>query len=236
MYTLVFILLLCAIGYSLWAQFNVKSTFKKYAVEPTASGMTGYDAARMILDRNGLQHVPIERVAGDLTDHYDPKANVIRLSESVYGAGTTAAVGVAAHEAGHAVQYAVGYIPIKVRTAILPVCSVGSKIALPLILVGLLISAYCESGAQLGYTLALAGVLAYGLAALFQFVTLPVEFNASSRALAALSESGVMSSDELNGSKKVLKAAARTYVAAFAVSLLQFLRLLLMVTGGRRRR
>ena len=236
MYILLYVLLLAAIGYSLWAQFNVKSTFKKYAVEPTASGMTGYDAARMILDRNGLQHVAIERVAGDLTDHYDPKTNVIRLSESVYGAGTTAAVGVAAHEAGHAVQYAVGYTPVKVRTAILPACSVGSKIALPLILVGMLISIYfSSSGSNLGYILAMAGVLAYGLAALFQFVTLPVEFNASSRALAALSESGAMSADELNGSKKVLKAAARTYVAAFAVSLLQFLRLLLMVSGRRRR-
>lgn len=231
----VYLLLIATIIFSFWAQINVNTTFKKYSKLPNVSGMTGYDAARKILDSNGLYNVKIERISGDLTDHYDPKANVIRLSEPVHDQATSAAVGVAAHEAGHAVQHAVGYGPIKIRTAIVPVCNLGSRLAFPLIIVGLLISAYFEAsgGTGLGYYIAMAGVIAYGLAAFFQFVTLPVEFNASRRAMAALRDGTIMSNDELSASRKVLTAAALTYVAAFAISLLQFLRLFLMVSRRR---
>ncbi len=232
---IVYLLLLAAIIYSFWAQINVNSTFKKYSKIANASGMTGYDAARAILDKNGLYHVQIEHINGNLTDHFDPRTNVIRLSDAVYGASTSAAVGVAAHEAGHAVQYAVGYGPIKLRTAILPICNLGSRLALPLIFAGLLISGYYTASGQssLGYYIAMLGVIGYGLAAFFQFATLPVEFNASRRAIAALEASGRMGNEELSASKKVLSAAALTYVAAFAVSLLQFLRLFLMVSRRR---
>lgn len=235
MESIVYFLLIAAVIYSFWAQTNVTSTFNKYSKIPNTSGMTGYDAARAILDKNGLYNVQIERIAGNLTDHYDPKANVIRLSETVYGARTSAAVGVAAHEAGHAVQYAVGYSPIKLRTAIVPVCNFGSKLALPLIFIGFLIGGYysASGGSALGYYIAMMGVIAYGLAAFFQFVTLPVEFNASGRAIKALESAGNMSGEELSASRKVLKAAALTYVAAFAVSLLQFFRLFLMVSRRR---
>ena len=235
METIVYLLLIAAVFYSMWAQVNVNSTFQKYSKIKNISGMTGFDAARAILDKNGLYHVQIEKVAGNLTDHFDPKANVIRLSDSVYGVSTSAAVGVAAHEAGHAVQYATGYGPIKLRTAIVPVCNLGSRLALPLILIGFLIGGYYthSAGSSLGYSIAMLGVIAYGLAAFFQFVTLPVEFNASRRAMNALEETGSMSGEELDDSEKVLRAAALTYVAAFAVSLLQFLRLFLMVSRRR---
>ncbi len=232
---IVYLLLMVAVIYSIWAQINVNSTFNKYSKINNSSGMTGYEAARAILDKNGLYHVQIEHIKGNLTDHFDPRTNVIRLSDTVYSASTPAAVGVAAHEAGHAVQYAVGYGPIKLRTAILPVCNLGSRLALPLIFIGLLIGGYYNASGQsaLGYYIAMAGVIGYGLAAFFQFATLPVEFNASNRALAALRDYGKMDSEELSASKKVLSAAALTYVAAFAVSLLQFLRLFLMVSKRR---
>ncbi len=208
--------------FSIWAQTSVSSTFKKNS--KIASRMNGYEAARMILDKNGLNHIRIERVAGQLTDHFDPKANVIRLSEAVYDQYTAAAVGVAAHEAGHAVQHATGYFPIQVRTAIVPICNYGSMLAMPLILIGFFLNSY---------ELAFAGVIGYGLLAFFQFVTLPVEFNASSRAIALLKDYSTMSNDEISASRKVLTAAAMTYVAAFAASTLQFLRLLLIVTRRR---
>ncbi len=163
-----------ALLFALWAQANVKSTFARYSKVPSGGGITGYDAARRILDANGLSHVGIEAVAGDLTDHYDPRANVIRLSQTVFGVSTAAAVGVAAHEAGHAVQYAVGYYPIRLRTAIIPVTRLGSTLAFPLVLLGLLFSFP---------SLAMIGVILFGAAVLFQLVTLPVEFNASRRAL-----------------------------------------------------
>ena len=231
---MLYLLLLAAMFYSIWAQHNVTSTFNKYSQIRNSSGMTGYDAARLILDKNGLRHVSIERIAGNLTDHYDPKANVIRLSDSVYSASTSAAVGVAAHEAGHAVQHAVGYFPIKIRMAIVPICNFGSRLAVPLVMIGLLVMSLAAS--PIGYYIAMAGVIGYGLLAFFQFVTLPVEFNASGRALEALRSHGRMAQDELDVSKKVLTAAALTYVAAFAVSLLQFLRLLSIVAGSRDRR
>ena len=226
-------LVILTLIFSMWAQFYVNSTFNKYSKVPTNSGMTGFDAARLILDTFGLRNVTIERIAGNLTDHFDPRTNTIRLSESVYGASTVAALGVAAHEAGHAVQHSVGYFPIKLRMAIIPVCNIGSRLAIPLILIGMLIGTGAES--DVGYIIAMAGVVGYGLLAFFQLVTLPVEFNASARAIRALDKHSSMSDSELAGSRKVLSAAALTYVAAFFASLVQFLRLFLIVSGSRRR-
>lgn len=220
------IIVLPAILLALWAQANVSGTFKKYQKVRSASNLTGFEAARMILDGNGLYDVKIERVAGNLTDHYDPRSNLIRLSEPVYDNPSPAAIGVAAHEAGHAVQYATGYGPIKLRAAILPVCSIGSNLAMPLVLLGLILNMF---------NLCYIGIGLFGLATLFQLVTLPVEFNASSRALAALRASNLMPEDDLAASKKVLTAAALTYVAALAVSLANLLRLVILV-GGRGRR
>lgn len=228
-----YILLIPAIILSVWAQINVHGTFKRASKHRT--GMTGFDAARRILDTNGLSGVSIERIQGELTDHYDPRANVIRLSSAVYDNSTAAAVGVAAHEAGHAVQYAVGYSPIRLRSAIIPISSFGSRAAMPLFFIGIIISSMnVESDA--GYMLMMAGIAFYSLAVLFQLVTLPVEFNASRRAMAALGDSGMMSSEELGASGKVLRAAALTYVAALATALLSLLRLVLIASGGRNRR
>ena len=214
------------IVFALWAQFNVKTTFAKYSRVRSDRGMTGYDAARLILDRNGLGYVRIEQVAGDLTDHYDPKANVIRLSQSVYGAQTAAAVGVAAHEAGHAVQYAQNYFPVKVRSAIIPVTNLASTAAFPIFLLGIVFSFS---------TLAYIGVILFGASVVFQLVTLPVEFNASSRAVKALADSG-MSEDGVKAARKVLTAAALTYVAALASAIGNFLRLLLIAKRNDRNR
>ena len=221
-----YIILLPALIFALWAQFKVSSSYSKYNKIATRRSVTGFDAARMILDENGLHHVRIERVAGNLTDHFDPKANVIRLSDAVYSSTGIAAVGVAAHEAGHAVQYAENYGPMKLRSSIIPITQIGSRLAIPIFLIGLLFS----------YELALVGIALFSLTAVFQAVTLPVEFNASSRALAALRTSGRFDEDEIKGSRKVLTAAALTYVAALASSLAQILRLLLIAGGGRRRR
>lgn len=218
-----YLLLLPAMIFALWAQARVQSSYNKYNKVMTRSGMTGADAARMILDANGLHHVKIEQIAGNLTDHFDPKANVIRLSNAVYGSRGVAALGVAAHEAGHAVQYAENYSPMRLRASIIGITNIGSRLALPIFLIGLLFS----------YELALIGIALFSLTAVFQAVTLPVEFNASRRALAALDASGRLDSDELKGAKKVLTAAALTYVAALASSLAQILRLLLI--AGRRR-
>lgn len=226
LYTYILIVLPCML-LALWASANVNSTYNKYSKVVSTSGWTGYDAARRILDANGLSNVQIERVSGNLTDHYDPKANVIRLSDAVYANKSAAAIGVAAHEAGHAVQHAVGYGPIKLRMAIIPVCNIGSNLAMPLVLLGLLLS---------NYALANVGLLAFSLATVFQLVTLPVEFNASRRAMAALSDSGYMTDTDLKNSRKVLTAAALTYVAALAVSLANLLRLIVLVNGNRRNR
>lgn len=212
------ILVLPALMFSLWAQAKVKSTFNRYSRERTYSGMTGYEAARRILAANGLYNVQVERVAGSLTDHYDPKSNVIRLSDSVFNSNSVAAVGVAAHEAGHAVQYAQSYAPIKLRAAIIPVTQIGSQLSIPLVLIGFLMGA--ES-------LVSIGLLLFATVAIFQLVTLPVEFNASRRAVAALEMSGSISDDEIYGVKKVLSAAAMTYVAALAVAVANLLRLVL---------
>lgn len=218
-------LVLPAVIFALWAQFNVKSTFSKYSKIASRSGMTGFDSARRILDANGLGDVRIAHVSGDLTDHYNPTDNTIYLSDSVYGSNSAAAIGVAAHEAGHAVQHATGYTPIKIRSAIIPVTNIGSNLAMPLIILGIVLSFP---------TLAYIGVAAFGLSTLFQLVTLPVEFDASGRALKALE--GTLDGDDLSSARKVLRAAALTYVAALAVSLVNLLRLLIMVAGNDRRR
>lgn len=220
------LLVLPAVILAMWASGNVNATYKKYSKIQNAAGMSGADAARRILDANGLTHIRIEHVNGSLTDHYDPKAGVIRLSDAVYDNRSTAAVGVAAHEAGHAVQHATGYSPLVLRNAIIPLCNIGSNLAMPLILLGLVLDMF---------GLCFVGIIAFGLSALFQFITLPVEFNASSRALAALEGSGRFTEEDLTGAKKVLRAAALTYVAALAVALANLLRLVILV-GGRRRR
>lgn len=218
-------LVLPAVIFALWAQFNVKSTFSKYSKIASRSGMTGFDSARRILDANGLGDVRIAHIAGDLTDNYNPTDNTIYLSDSVYSSNSAAAIGVAAHEAGHAVQHATGYTPIKIRAAIIPVTNIGSNLAMPLIILGIILSFP---------TLAYIGVAAFGLSTLFQLVTLPVEFDASGRALKALE--GSLDGDDLASARKVLRAAALTYVAALAVSLVNLLRLLIIVAGNDRRR
>jgi hypothetical protein len=214
-----FIVLLLAMIFAFWAQFKVKSSFTKYSKERTVNGITGVRAAEEILRHAGITDVRVERTPGHLTDHFDPRANVIRLSDSVYDSATVAAVGVAAHEAGHAIQYAHGYSPMKLRAAIIPITNVGSKMVTPLIIAGLILQA-------LG--LIYAGIAMFSTVALFQLVTLPVEFNASNRAIAALEGNAMLTNTEIYGSKKVLTAAALTYVAALAVSLAQILRFLAM--------
>ncbi len=223
------ILVLPCILLALWASANVNSTFRRYSKVISARGITGAEAARRVLQANGVSGVRVEQVSGNLTDHFDPKANVIRLSDSVFGAASVAAIGVACHEAGHAVQYAEDYAPIKLRSAIIPVTNIGSKLAMPLILLGLLFS----SGES--YTLVYLGIACFGLSLLFQLITLPVEFNASRRAMNAMESSNLFSGDELRGARKTLTAAAMTYVAATAVALAQLLRLLILF-GGRGRR
>jgi hypothetical protein len=217
-------LVIIAMLLSLFASFGVKSTFAKYQKMKTARGITGAEAARRVLDMNGLQHIRIERVSGELTDHFDPRSNVIRLSDSTYNDTSVAAVGVAAHEAGHAVQHATGYVPIKVRNAIVPVVNIGSQLAMPLFVIGLLLNFL---------NLAYAGVILFSLALVFQLVTLPVELNASSRAIKILDSSMLLYEDEIKPAKKVLKAAAMTYVAAVAATALQLLRLLLILNRRR---
>ena len=212
---------------SLWASSNVNSTFRKYSKQYSLRRLTGAEAAQRVLSANGVRDVRIEHVSGNLTDHYDPKSNVIRLSDQVYSNTSTAAIGVACHEAGHAVQYAEGYAPIKLRAAIIPVTNIGSRMALPLILLGLLFSSF-------GDTLIYLGIGCFSLSLVFQLVTLPVEFNASRRALQAIESGNLLTEEEQKGAQKTLTAAALTYVAATAVSLAQLVRLLALF-GGRRR-
>ena len=215
---------------SMWASSRVNSTFKRYASQHSRRGITGAEAAQRVLRAHGISNVAIERVSGNLTDHYDPKANVIRLSDNVHSSTSTAAIGVACHEAGHAVQYARNYAPIKLRAAIIPVTNFGSRLAMPLILLGVLLTAL--EGAS--YTFIYLGIGCFSLSLVFQLITLPVEFNASRRAVEAIETAELLTPEELTGAKKTLSAAAMTYVAATAVSLAQVLRLLL-IFGGRRR-
>ncbi len=214
---------------SMWASSRVNSTFKRYSKQISTRRITGAPAAQRVLLAGGAHGVRIERVSGNLTDHYDPKSNVIRLSDGVYDNASTAAIGVACHEAGHAIQYAQSYFPIKLRAAIIPVTNFGSKIAMPLILLGIVLSAL----GQVSYFLVYLGICCFALSLVFQLVTLPVEFNASRRALAAIDQAELLTDEERKGAKKTLSAAAMTYVAAAAVSFAQLLRLILLF--GRRR-
>lgn len=221
---MLYILLIISVIFSIAAQQLVKSSFKKYSNVFCSRGLTGADAARAILDKYGLYNIGVEHIGGELTDHYDPTANVIRLSDSVYGSTSVAAVGVAAHEAGHAVQHSVGYTPIKIRSAIIPITQIGAKLTTPLVVLGLILS---------WGVLIDIGIIIFCAVVLFQAVTLPVEFNASGRALSILEENHILDGGELTGAKKVLTAAALTYVAALASALISLLRLLAL--RGRRR-
>jgi Zn-dependent membrane protease YugP len=227
-----YLLAILSLAFSLWAQVRVSSTFRKYSVKRTACGDTAAKVARMILDRNGLYSVRIERVGGDLTDHYDPRAGVLRLSDSVHDNSSAAAIGVAAHEAGHAVQHAVGYLPIKIRSTLVPVTSFASRFSWIVIILGVLLLAFDPF---IGYYALLVGVGLFSLVTLFQLVTLPCELDASKRAMQALRASGRYMNDELVASRKVLTAAALTYVAALATSIIQLLRLLAMLNNSRKR-
>ena len=220
------VLVLPAILVSLWAQIKVKSTFTKYSRYQVACGMTGRQASLRIQQANGIS-TGMQTIAGSMTDHYDPRNNTISLSETVSEVSTVAAVGVAAHETGHALQHAQGYAPVKWRTALVPVTNFASSLSPVLVVMGILFSLP---------TLAYAGIVLFSVAVLFQLVTLPVEFNASSRAVTALAESGQFTEEELKGVRRVLTAAALTYVAALLVSLMSLLRLLLLVSGSRGRR
>ena len=224
------ILVLPFVILSIWASSNVNSTFRKYDQQMSRRHISGAQAAQRVLTANGVTGVRIERVRGNLTDHFDPRTNVIRLSDSVYDSTSTAAIGVACHEAGHAVQYAQHYAPIKLRAAIIPVTNIGSKLAMPLILLGVLFSAF----GYMSYSLVYLGIACFGLSLLFQLVTLPVEFNASRRAMRAIADSNILTEDEQRGARRTLTAAAMTYVAATAVALSQLVRLLVLF-GGRRR-
>ena len=230
------LILLPAMIFAIIAQISVKSTFEKYDKVPTQRRMSGSEAARRILDRHGLYDVKIERVRGHLTDHYDTKANVIRLSEATHDSVSVAALGVAAHEAGHAVQHATGYFPIKVRSAIIPVTQIGSQLAMPIFLIGILLSYMQYITPEVGGMIMGAGILLFSLTVLFQLVTLPTEFNASSRALKTLGESGILYEEEISGARKVLSAAAMTYVAALASALASLFRLIVIANGASNRR
>ena len=219
------ILVLIGAAISLWASGRVQSTFQRYSRVRSMSGMTGAETARRILDSQGLYDVQVRQVRGSLTDHYDPRTRTVNLSESVYGSASVASVGVAAHECGHAVQHAQDYAPLNIRSALVPVANLGTTLSWPIILVGLL----------LGMSPFLhLGILLFSLGVLFQLITLPVEFNASSRAVALLDRLGILQGDEVNGAGKVLRAAALTYVAAAAATILQLLRLVILF-GGRDR-
>lgn len=227
-YTYVILVLPCVL-LSLWASMNVKGTFRRYSNQLSSRRITGASAAAKVLQANGVHGVRIEQVAGDLTDHYDPKANVIRLSDEVYNSTSTAAIGVACHEAGHAVQYATCYAPIKLRAAIIPITNIGSRLALPLIILGLVLT-FSEN---FSFFFVYLGIACYALSLVFQLVTLPVEFNASRRAMQAIEQSNILDQEEQKGARKTLRAAALTYVAATALSLAQLLRLISIF--GRRR-
>ena len=221
------ILVLIGVLLSAMASAKVNSTFNRYSRVRSACGMTGAEVAMRLLNSQGIYDVSVRQVRGSLTDHYDPRTRTVNLSQSVYGATSIAALGVAAHECGHAIQDARGYAPLKLRGAFVPIANFGSQLSWPLILIGLLL----ERG---GHMLIQIGIIAFSFAVLFQIVTLPVEFNASNRAVRILGESGILSADELSMTRKVLGAEALTYVAGAASAILQLIRIILL-TGGRRR-
>ena len=212
----------------IFAQMRVSSTYRKYSGVRSRSGLTGEQAAARILQLSGIYDVRIEHVRGELTDHYDPAQKVMRLSDSVYGSSSLAAIGVAAHECGHAVQHDQGYAPLKLRTALVPAANIGSRAGIPLIFLGVFLG--------MNQTLIQVGIWVFALAVLFQLVTLPVEFNASGRALAMLGDYGMLEREETNACRRVLSAAALTYVAAAASAILQLLRLILLFGNNSRRR
>ncbi len=217
--------MLPAILLSMWAQFKVKSSYNKYSQIANSRGMTGEDAARAVMSANDVIGVKIEHISGTMTDHFSPTENVIRLSDGVHRQTSIAAVCIAAHEAGHAVQHAQGYLPNKIRSGVIPVANITSKLSMPLIIAGFLLSD----------TLIWVGIIAYSLAVLVYLVTLPVEFDASRRALNTIKSTGMLSESEYKGARSVLTAAAMTYVASALTALVQFLRLLLIVSGRRRK-
>ena len=219
------ILVLIGAVLSLWASAKVKNTFNRYSSVRSMTGMTGAEAAQRLLNSQGIYDVTVRPVSGRLTDHYDPRTKTVNLSDGVYSSTSVAAIGVAAHECGHAIQHNVNYAPLNIRSAIVPVANIGSSLSWPIFLLGLILSIPA---------LTTAGIVLFSLAVLFQLVTLPVEFNASSRALKMLESTGILSHEENAGAKKVLTAAALTYVAALASSILQLLRLIIL-SGGRRR-
>lgn len=219
-----FILVVPAIIFSIYAQNKVKGTYKKYSKIGNKKGLTGAQIAQTILERNGLNDVRVEAVAGELTDHYDPRTKVVRLSQGVYGSSSVAAIGVAAHETGHAIQHAESYAPLVLRSTLVPVAGIGSTLGFPLAIAGLIFS--------FGPLISV-GILLYGISVAFYFITLPVEFNASNRAIRTLEDTAILEYDEIDPAKKVLSAAALTYVASAAVALANLLRLVLL--SNRRR-
>ena len=220
-----YLLVLPAFLLALWAQLRVKTTYAKYSKIRSVRGRTAAEVARQILNDHGLTYVRVDQIAGELTDNYDPRTNVVHLSQGVYNSTSIAAIGVAAHECGHAVQHAEEYGPLRLRSAIIPVTNIGSSLSIPIFFVGLL----------LNFTLLMSiGILLFGLVTLFQLITLPVEFNASRRALATIEECGLLTDDEARGARRVLSAAALTYVAALASSLAQLLRLVIISRGRNR--
>lgn len=220
-----YIFVLIAALFSMWASMKVNSTFRKYSKERSSAGMTGAQAAEMILRNNGIYDVQIERIRGELTDHFDPRNKVVRLSDSVYNSTSVAAIGVAAHECGHVIQHEQEYKPMVIRSALVPAANLGSKAGIPLIILGLLLG---------GNTILVQiGIWVFSLAVLFQVITLPVEFDASRRALVCIEEYGIVTSEERKKSAKVLRAAAYTYVAAAAAAIVQLLRFVLYL-GNRR--
>lgn len=223
------VLVMPALILAMAAQGKVSSTFNKYSRVQSHIGITGAEAARRIMEQNGIYDVSIERVSGNLTDHYDPSRKVLRLSDSVYSSSSIAAIGVAAHETGHAIQHARSYAPLSLRSLMVPLANIGSRLSMPLILIGLLFS----FASSMGNTLITLGIIFFGLSVVFTIITLPVEFNASRRAIACLDESRILYSDEIDGAKKVLSAAAMTYVASTVVALANLLRLI-VVFGNRR--
>ena len=230
------LVLIPAMIFAFWAQINVQMTFSRFRQVRNRRGLTAADVARRILDANGLNYVQIQRVSGELTDHYDPRAQVVRLSDSVYDSTSVAAIGVAAHEVGHACQHAEDYVPLRIRSAIIPMTRIGSMLAMSVFILGLLFAQLSLYGNMVGDVFMMLGILLFSLSTLFQLVTLPTEFNASARALKTLESYGILDGDELVGARSTLRAAALTYVAALASSLASLLRLLLIFGGSRSRR
>ena len=226
----IYIATIIAMFLAIYAQIKVSTTFNRFSKTPTATNRTADEVARMILDNNGLQNVRIERVRGNLSDHFDPRTNVLRLSDSVYGNRSAAAIGVAAHEAGHAIQHATGYAPVVLRSKMVPITSFASKFTWIIIMLGIVIM---SAGSMLGYYTLHVGIALFAITTLFQLVTLPCEFDASKRALVEMDKTGLYSGGELAISKKVLSAAAMTYVASLVVSALQLLRLINLVSRKR---